>query len=94
MQGRRSFLRGFGLLALTLAAAGCESLDKITWFDEKKTPLTGERKPMFPEGVPGVSYGEPPPQPANAPAAAETPVEPAPETAKSKPSQKSQKPAG
>ena len=96
MVDRRSFLRGVGLLALTLAAAGCETLDKLDWFDEKKTPLSGERKPMFPEGVPGVNYGEPPPQPANAPAAAETPAEPAPEPAqaKTKPQQKPPKPAG
>ncbi|ALK08454.1 hypothetical protein [Blastochloris viridis] len=68
------------LAAGALAVAGCESLDKLNPFDERKTPLPGDRKPLFPEGVPGVNYGEPPPQPANAPppaAAAEQPAEPA-----------------
>jgi hypothetical protein len=70
---RRSLL----LVASALAVAGCESLDKLNPFEERKTPLPGDRKPMFPEGVPGVNYGEPPPQPANAPppAVAEQPAE-------------------
>lgn len=70
---RRSLL----LVAAALATAGCESLDKLNPFEERKTPLPGDRKPMFPEGVPGVNYGEPPPQPANAPppVVAEQPAE-------------------
>jgi hypothetical protein len=50
------------LIALPLALTACENLD---WFDEKKTPLAGERKPIFPTGVPGVNYNAPPLQPTN-----------------------------
>jgi len=67
-------------LALGLMLSGCESLDlPVDWFNKKK-PLVGERKQMFPEGVPGVPHGvppdlqqgyqpppEPPPQVAEAP---------------------------
>ena len=49
---------------LALAAAGCESLDKLNPFGEKEKILPGTRSPVFPEGVPGVDYGAPPPQPA------------------------------
>jgi hypothetical protein len=50
-------------LAAVVIAAGpvlsaCDSLDTIELFDSKKK-LTGERKPVFPEGVPGVSTGVP-----------------------------------
>jgi hypothetical protein len=51
------------LVALPLALAACESFDTI--LDEKKTPLVGERKPIFPTGVPGVNYNAPPLQPSN-----------------------------
>src|SRR5258708_19521873 len=52
------------VLAAVVAAAGpvlsaCESLDTFEIFDSKKK-LTGERKPVFPEGVPGVASGVPP----------------------------------
>jgi hypothetical protein len=43
--------------------AGCENfdLDKLDVFDlNKKEKLPGERKPLFPNGVPGVSQGIPP----------------------------------
>ncbi len=60
-------LKGARLAAVFLAAgvalAGCESFDpeKITdIFGTTKKPLPGERKPVFPEGVPGVSQGVPP----------------------------------
>ena len=55
------------LLALPLAAAlaGCETLEKLNPFDEKKTPLAGDRKPVFTSGVPGVEYNAPPQQPSN-----------------------------
>ena len=51
-------------LAAVLAAAvpilsACESLDTFDIFDNKKK-LAGERKPVFPEGVPGVATGVPP----------------------------------
>jgi hypothetical protein len=51
-------------LAAMVAAAGpvlsaCDSLDTFEIFDSKKK-LAGERKPVFPEGVPGVASGVPP----------------------------------
>jgi hypothetical protein len=50
--------------ALALPAGGCVNFDPVDmfagdWFSTKK-PLPGERKPLFPEGVPGVSKGVPP----------------------------------
>jgi hypothetical protein len=39
--------------------SACDSLDTFEIFDSKKK-LTGERKPVFPEGVPGVASGVPP----------------------------------
>lgn len=53
------------VLGLTLAAAGCETLDAINPFNEREKPLPGARQPVFPEGVPGVDYNQAPPQPAN-----------------------------
>src|SRR5216684_2674266 len=52
------------VLAAIVAATGpvlsaCDSLDTFEIFDSKKK-LTGERKPVFPEGVPGVASGVPP----------------------------------
>jgi hypothetical protein len=55
------------VLAVVVAAAGpvlsaCSSLDSLDpteWLDTKKK-LAGDRKPVFPEGVPGVSSGVPP----------------------------------
>jgi hypothetical protein len=55
--------------ALALSLAGCESLsdfsiDPTEWFSadflSSKKKLPGERKPVFPNGVPGVSRGVPP----------------------------------
>ncbi len=46
------------VLSLGLAVASCDSLD-LDFFDTKKK-LPGERKPVFPEGVPGVTQGIPP----------------------------------
>jgi hypothetical protein len=56
------------VLTVVVAAAGpvlsaCSSvpdLDSISELWDTKKPLTGERKPVFPEGVPGVSTGVPP----------------------------------
>lgn len=70
------------VLALAFATAGCETLDKMNPFIEKKKTLPGPRQAVFPEGVPGVDYNAPPPQPANS-AKYETPAEPAPEAAAS-----------
>lgn len=55
------------VLALGLAAglAGCETFDKINPFGEKETPLPGSRQPVFPNGVPGVTYSQPLGQPTN-----------------------------
>ena len=44
---------------LALLAAGCDN------FGEKETPLKGDRRPLFPGGVPGVEFGAAPPQPSN-----------------------------
>ena len=57
------------LIATTLALplAGCESVngfDPTEWIPSDpfgtKKKLTGERKPVFPEGVPGLARGVPP----------------------------------
>jgi len=39
--------------------SACDSLDSLEIFDSKKK-LAGERRPVFPEGVPGVASGVPP----------------------------------
>lgn len=83
-------------LAALLALGGCENFDPESWFSTKK-PLPGERKPVFPGGVPGVPQGvppellkgyqppvEPPPPPAPAranPRQRATPSRPAPQAA-------------
>jgi len=52
------------LIALSGALAGCSSVynwdpsDMLDWLDTKKK-LPGERKPVFPGGVPGVEQGVP-----------------------------------
>ena len=77
-----------GLVALAPVLAGCEDfdMDKFDFLhlnDKKKLP--GERKDVFPQGVPGVSQGIPPeyikgnqPQPETAQAPAAEPAAPAP----------------
>ena len=69
-----------GLLAIAPVLAGCEDfdMDKLDVFGlNKKKKLPGERKELFPEGVPGVTQGippeylkenQPPPDTAQAPA--------------------------
>jgi hypothetical protein len=47
------------LLATGLALAGCEDTKLMEMFDGKKK-LPGERKEVFPGGVPGVQQGVPP----------------------------------
>jgi hypothetical protein len=63
MRSRRPslFLR-YALVALPLAITACADFDL---FEEKKTPIAGERKPLFPSGVPGVNYSAPVMQPTN-----------------------------
>jgi hypothetical protein len=81
------------LLAIAPILSACESfdMDKFDIFNlNEKKKLPGDRKSVFPEGVPGVSQGvppemvkghQPPPETANA-----LPPEPAkPEAAKPKP---------
>ncbi len=51
------------LAAMSVALAGCSSgsfdpTDMMDWFDTKKK-VPGERRPVFPEGVPGVEQGVP-----------------------------------
>ncbi|CAN5140230.1 hypothetical protein BH10PSE10_BH10PSE10_04470 [soil metagenome] len=51
------------LAAIALALAGCSNgnfdpTDMMDWFDTKKK-IPGERRPVFPEGVPGVEQGVP-----------------------------------
>lgn len=53
------------LIALSGAVAGCSSgisswdpMDMLDWLDTKKK-LPGERKPVFPDGVPGLEQGVP-----------------------------------
>ena len=52
------------LVALSCALSGCgtngsfDPTDAMDWFDTKKK-LPGDRKPVFPEGVPGVEQGVP-----------------------------------
>lgn len=55
----------FVLIALSGAVAGCSSsisswdpMDMLDWIDTKKK-LPGDRKPVFPEGVPGLEQGVP-----------------------------------
>ena len=53
------------LVALSFALVGCETadvVDKLTDlipFGDNKKPLPGERKEVFPQGVPGVPQGVP-----------------------------------
>ncbi|HSP48680.1 MAG TPA: hypothetical protein VLN61_00565 [Pseudolabrys sp.] len=77
-----------GLIVLAPVLAGCEDFD-MDKFDflhlNEKKKLPGERKDVFPQGVPGVSQGIPPeymkgnqPQPETAQAPAAEPAAPAP----------------
>lgn len=59
-------LRAALIVGLALTAAGCESLEDLNPFQEKEKKLSGERHPVFPEGVPGVDYSAKPSQPSNA----------------------------
>jgi hypothetical protein len=53
-------------LAFALALAGCDSFDPLDKFQDwdimstSKTPMKGERREVFPQGVPGVPQGVPP----------------------------------
>ena len=56
---RRRVILIASLLASGVMLGGCSSFDPTEWFNTKK-PLPGERKAMFPDGVPGVPQGVPP----------------------------------
>ena len=53
---------GFAMVLAAAAAlvSGCESLENLGSLFDTKTKLPGERKAVFPEGVPGVTPGVPP----------------------------------
>jgi hypothetical protein len=60
------FLRTVALLApLSLGLAACETLENLNPFEDRKPPLSGDRRTLFPEGVPGVVQNAPPQQPSN-----------------------------
>ncbi len=56
--------------ALSLVVAGCETgldiFDKLDFLQTTKKPVTGDRRPVFPAGVPGIEYNALPAQPTNA----------------------------
>jgi len=78
------------LIAFTGVLGGCSSFDPSDMLDflDTKKKLPGDRKPVFPEGVPGLEQGVPKemykgaqqPDP-NTPAVAALPAEPPPEPA-------------
>lgn len=59
MAVRRS-LFALPVLCLSLALAGCENMDPAYWIPDNKKKLPGERREVFPEGIPGVVQGVPP----------------------------------
>ncbi len=64
MRVRRRLIAATVLAALTCVLAGCgtngsfDPSDALDFLDNKKK-LAGDRKPVFPQGVPGVEYGVP-----------------------------------
>lgn len=93
------------LIAFTGVLGGCSSFDPSDMLDflDTKKKLPGDRKPVFPEGVPGLEQGVPrdmykgaqqQPDP-NAPAVAALPTEPPPEAkpAKGAKAKKTKQPA-
>ncbi len=59
---KRAIAAAFGL-GLCFALTACENFDPATmgdWIPSGKKPLPGERKLVFPDGVPGVPQGVPP----------------------------------
>ena len=91
------------LIAFTGVLGGCSSFDPSDMLDflDTKKKLPGDRKPVFPEGVPGLEQGVPrdmykgaqqQPDP-NAPAVAALPAEPPSEPAKGAKAKKTKQPA-
>src|SRR5579863_583499 len=65
MRRLQRFTAASVLIGLSSVVAGCSSsfsswdpMDMLDWLDTKKK-LPGERKPVFPEGVPGLEQGVP-----------------------------------
>jgi len=88
-------------LALVLSLSNCSSFDPTDLADVfvgQKKPLPGERKPLFPDGTPGVTQGLPPdlvkgyqpPPPGDATQAAQVPQTAAADKPKPKPKPKPQ----
>jgi hypothetical protein len=78
-------MRRLAVLALlAMPLGGCAVADFFANLAERETPLPGERKQVFPGGVPGVQQGVPAEylRPADPPPAttATPPAEPAPRT--------------
>jgi hypothetical protein len=48
------------VVAAGFTLGGCESIENLTNMLDTKKKLPGDRKPVFPEGVPGVQMGVPP----------------------------------
>jgi hypothetical protein len=59
MRAVRGVILAILMLSFGGALAGCDTLEDFSLFDTKKK-LPGERKAVFPEGVPGVTQGIPP----------------------------------
>src|SRR5271169_2150140 len=53
---------GFAMVLAAAAAlvSACDTLENVGSMLDNKTKLSGDRKPVFPEGVPGVTPGVPP----------------------------------
>jgi len=88
-------------LSLVLLLSNCSSFDPTDLADVfvgQKKPLPGERKPLFPDGTPGVTQGLPPdlvkgyqpPPPGDATQAAQVPQTAAADKPKPKPKPKPQ----
>ena len=48
------------MLGTGLSLGACDSLDNLTNMLDTKKRLSGDRRPVFPDGVPGVEMGVPP----------------------------------
>jgi hypothetical protein len=86
------------VLPLAVTAAGCDVMDYFADnnpLETKKKPLEGARKPIFPDGVPGVEYNQPPPQPTNSniPISSVPPPQQEPETPAPQSAAKNRQPA-
>ena len=57
-------------VVLSLGVAGCETgldiFDKLDFMSSTKKPVPGERRAVFPTGVPGIETNPQPAQPTNA----------------------------